>query len=80
MAKACDTCRHLAVPANPDHAAHYRICKVVTPLPANMHVWNRDQVEGRVEGPDRWITIKIVEDLKHMLKDCELHCPATDSE
>lgn len=69
--KACDTCAHLAIPANPDHAKHYRVCKAVTPLPANMHFWDRDAVEGRVEGAARWITIKSVEE-KIGLKDCEL--------
>lgn len=73
--KACDTCRFLKVPANPDHAEHYYICKVITPLPANMHFWSRDQLEGRVEGSERWITIKAVEE-KIGLKDCSLHEPS----
>ena len=69
---ACDTCAHLKVPANADHARHYLVCTVVTPLPANMHFWDRDAVEGRVEGAARWITAKAVED-RIGLKDCGLH-------
>ncbi|MGJ4945126.1 hypothetical protein ACQR1W_31510 [Bradyrhizobium sp. HKCCYLS1011] len=76
--KVCDTCGHLKVPANPDHAKHYRLCTVLTPLPANMHVWFRDQMEGRVEGAQRWITIHCVE-TKLGLKDCELHTPREDA-
>ncbi|MCK1407639.1 hypothetical protein [Bradyrhizobium sp. 76] len=70
--KACDTCVHLKVPANAEHAKNYRVCTVVTPLPANMHVWFRAEMEGRVEGSARWITIKAVEE-RIGLKDCELH-------
>jgi Zn finger protein HypA/HybF involved in hydrogenase expression len=36
-------------------------------------------MEGREEGSRRWITVKIVEELKHMLRDCELHSPAIDT-
>jgi hypothetical protein len=68
----CDTCKHLAVPKNEDHAKHYYVCKVVTPFPANMHIWDRNCVEGREEGSARFITRKIVHDLKHMLVDCSL--------
>lgn len=70
--KACDTCRHLAVPQNADHAEHYLVCKVITPLPANMHFWDRAAIEGRVEGAARWITKKAIEH-KLGLVDCELH-------
>lgn len=70
---ACDTCRHLAIPKNSDHARNYRVCTAVTPLPANTHVWDRAAMEGRVEGSCRWIPTKVVNELKHMLKDCDLH-------
>ena len=70
--KACDTCAHLKVPANPDHAKNYRVCTVVTPLPANMHFWWREEIEGRIESSARWITTKAVEE-KINLKDSELH-------
>ncbi|WP_316194441.1 hypothetical protein [Bradyrhizobium sp. SZCCHNRI3052] len=74
VTRACDTCKHLKVPADPDHAKHYRVCTVITPLPANMHVWNREEIEGRQYSSQRWITIHCVE-TKLGLKDCELHEP-----
>lgn len=69
---SCDTCAHLGVPSDPDHAKSYFICKVITPLPANMHFWDREKIEGRVEGSARWITRKAVTE-RIGLKDCELH-------
>ncbi|MGJ4953076.1 hypothetical protein [Bradyrhizobium sp. HKCCYLS20291] len=72
VTRACDTCRHLKVPDNPDHAKHYRVCTVITPLPANMHFWHREEIEGRRYSSHRWITTHCVE-TKLGLKDCELH-------
>lgn len=72
--RACDTCAHLKVPADPDHAKNYRVCMVVTPLPANVIVLDRARIEGRVECPRRWLTIKTIE-TRLGLKDCEMHQP-----
>lgn len=73
--KTCDTCQHLKVPDNEDHARCYMICTVITPLPANCHVWFRNQVEGRIQGSERWIPRQIVEERPELLSECELYLP-----
>ena len=77
MNRSYDTCTHLKVPANTDVARHYFVCTVVTPLPANMHFWDRDAIEGRVEGAARWITREVIEH-RVGLRDCCLHHPTGD--
>jgi hypothetical protein len=60
--RACDTCAHLKIPANEDHAQEaIASAAVVTPLPANIHFWDRVAIEGRTEDSARWITIAAVE-------------------
>jgi hypothetical protein len=70
---SCDTCKHLREPTSPEHAKNYYVCMAPVALPDNMHFWDRDVLEGKVESSQRWITKKIVNELKHMLKDCRLH-------
>lgn len=78
MAK-CDTCALLAVPDNPDHAKHYRVCtwQPAEPMPANVLHLERAALKREVA---RWITTKIVNEKPEMMADCPCWRPHEQQE